>query len=199
MAKKTITRRTNAKYPALDPALNLKTRVELVDYDYIDKLSDKEKEWLNTFTNEYVHAEFKSKRIQKKKRAESEKNQAIKELKVKLAKNFKEISNLVTNANVSVSTKNYLKKLLKKVKTAYKKRLEREKAFIEDIYKKEAYDRNNARNRCVLTRAKAQGKAFDIDLVTEKSYSSKDSIEDALIEALDAKRLSDRNTSEDQE
>lgn len=67
MAKKTVknNRRAKAKYPALNPSLNLKTRAILVDYDYVDKLSDSEKEWLNKFTNEYVHASLDTKKLKK--------------------------------------------------------------------------------------------------------------------------------------
>jgi hypothetical protein len=59
MAKKKINRRMKAKFPALKPEFNLKRRKELIDYDYIDKLSDKEKEWLNKFTEEYINASFR--------------------------------------------------------------------------------------------------------------------------------------------
>lgn len=94
--KKTSRRKKN-KYPALNPGLNLKTRTDLIDYDYVDKLSPKEKAWLNKFTEEYV--------------------------------------------NASVDPKN-LKKNLHNTKEL----------------KKDCYDRNNARNRCILTQQRAQGK-----------------------------------------
>lgn len=38
--------------------MNLKTRQELIDYDYVDKLSEKDKAWLNKFTAEYVNADL---------------------------------------------------------------------------------------------------------------------------------------------
>lgn len=71
-----------------------------MDYDYLDKLSDKELEWLNNFTEEYVHANLthKGKKLHKTK-------------KLRL----------------------------------------------------DCYNRNNARNRCIWTRAKAAGKTVDLD------------------------------------
>lgn len=75
-----------------------------MDYDYLDKLSEKEKEWLNAFTEEYVHANMNHKG----------------------------------------------KKLHKTQKL-----------------KRDCYNRNNARNRCIWTRAKASGMVMDIDILNE--------------------------------
>lgn len=112
-------RRSKVKYPALDPTYNLKTRVPLIDYDYLDKLSDKEKEWLNSFTEEYTNANFnhKGKKIQKRKK-----------------------------------------------------------------HTKDAYDRNNARNRDILTREIAQG-AY-IALEEKHTYNP----EDEWIDKIDKKK-----------
>lgn len=68
--------------------------------DYIDKLSDKEKQWLNTFCEEYNNANF-----------------------------------------------NHGQKILHKTKNL----------------KKNCYDRNNARNRDILTRAKASNTALYLE------------------------------------
>ncbi len=57
--RKKSNRRARTKYPALKRHLNLKTRYDLVDYDYVESLTEEEKEWLNRFTEEYVHANFK--------------------------------------------------------------------------------------------------------------------------------------------
>lgn len=109
-------RRSEEKYPALKQNLNLKTRYELVDYDYIDQLSDKEKDWLNRFTEEYTHAKYdhEGTRIQKKKKHEID-----------------------------------------------------------------SYNRNNSRNRDILTRAKAMGNACSLDIV--KLYKEQMSPEEAII------------------
>lgn len=96
--KKKKSRRSKTKYPALDPSLNLKTRTEQIDYDYIHKLSPKEKKWLNKFTEEFVNDSF-------------------------------DRNNLEKNLYANTPTK-----------------------------KKECDDRNNARNRCILTQQRAQGK-----------------------------------------
>lgn len=67
---KKINRRNQAQYPALSPELNLKTRYKELDFDYLDKLSDKDKAWLNNFAEEYVHANLthKGKKLHKTKR-----------------------------------------------------------------------------------------------------------------------------------
>lgn len=113
------TRRSKVKYPALDPAYNLKTRTQLIDYDYTDQLSEKDKEWLNAFTEEYTNANFahKGKKIQKKKK-----------------------------------------------------------------HKKDSYDRNNARNRDILTRETAQGKYISLD--ETHTYE----LEDQIIDRIDKEK-----------
>ncbi len=109
-------RRSKVKYPALDPEFNLKSRSELIEADYINKLSEEEKEWLNRFNEEYVNASF--------------------------------------NKNP-------------------KKNLHKSKKL-----KKDCYDRNNSRNRDILTRAKASGKFHYIDDLTgEDRRAIQDDIE----------------------
>lgn len=116
MAKKTKAsikkknRRSQKKYPALDPQYNLKTRQALLDYDYLDKLSEKEMKWLNKFTEEYVNASFP--------------------------------------------------------KGRGKKHLHKSQEL-----KRDCYNRNNARNRDILTREQAQGAAVYLEDLKEQETS----------------------------
>ena len=105
-------KRAKTKYPALKPELNLKSRYELIDYDYIDKLSENNKAWLNKFTEEYVNASLDSQNIEK---------------------NF----------------------------------------HCTDELKKDCYRRNNARNRDILTRAKASGTFISTDELLETKKMDK--------------------------
>lgn len=66
-----MSRRSNSKYPALDPNLNLRVRRSYIEADYIDgvrnssgeevirPLTDQEKEWLNKFYKETIVTSFK--------------------------------------------------------------------------------------------------------------------------------------------
>lgn len=118
-------KRSKIKNSALRPEYNLKTRYELIaDYDYLDKLSDKEKAWLNKFTKEYVNADLNTKK---------------------------------PNSNLHKSKK----------------------------MKKDCYDRNNARNRCIYTRSKAAGVIKYIEDIPKKSSLKDLHIEEFLITKLD--------------
>lgn len=110
-------RRSKDKYAALNPELNLRSRYELIDYDYIDKLSDEEKKWLNTFTEEYTNANF-----------------------------------------------NHGEKQLHNTKNS----------------KRDCYNRNNARNRDILTRMKASGETLYLEEIKEKDSSIKEYFEGDL-------------------
>jgi hypothetical protein len=123
VASKKKTRRNSQKYPTLSPGFNLKTRTDLLEIDYVDKLSEQEKFWLNKFNEEYVNAS-----IDRKDR---------------------------------------------------KNNLHKSKDLVKDCY-----DRNNARNRDVLTRVKATGE--DYTLRETETYNP----EDQIIENIDRKKKS---------
>jgi hypothetical protein len=58
LKKKKKSNYTKQKYPALNVKYQVGNRRELIDYDYLDKLSPEEKEWLDRFTSEYVITNF---------------------------------------------------------------------------------------------------------------------------------------------
>lgn len=64
--QKKQSKRSKTKYPNLKPELNLKTRASLIDYDYLDKLNDEEKKFLDKFTAEFIGASFKKEPKRKK-------------------------------------------------------------------------------------------------------------------------------------
>lgn len=63
-------RRAQAKYPALEKKFNLPSRQELLDFDYLHKLNDREKAFLNKFVEEEINASFRHKNpLNKSKKA----------------------------------------------------------------------------------------------------------------------------------
>lgn len=195
------TKRSQSKYPALSPALNLKTRQDQLHFDYIDKLpnewtdphtgkkwtNDQLKQYLNDFSTEAILADFKNpNRIHKKKKVESEKNKPLKQLVLNLNVKVKELIDLINQTNVNTNIKNKLKKTTNKYRKTLKKQIQDNFSYIKDYYKKESEDKNNARNRCILTRVKAQGKMLGIDDLSPYLSDSKN-IEDQLIEQIDNK------------
>jgi hypothetical protein len=117
-------KRAKEKYPALKPELNLKTRYELIDYDYIGRLTEEEKQWLNKFTEEYVNASLDSENVEN---------------------NFHNTQEL----------------------------------------KRDCYRRNNARNRDILTRAKASGSYVSTDELLLNKKEAKLNASRGLFEKLD--------------
>lgn len=196
--KKKKTKRSEAKYPALDKTYNLKTRTDLYDFDYINghhdeetgittrALNDKEKLWLNNFVEEYVNADFdpNRKRIQKKKKVDHPKNSDLKKIGAVLLDYFKVMNEDIKKSNITNSSKANLRRLLAKFKNEMRAKIKDEYKYIMDYYKKEAYDNNNSRNRCILTKAKASGKYVSTSDLAEGRYLVEDT-EDNIIEKLD--------------
>lgn len=112
--------RSRTKYPALNPQFNLRSRTELLDYDYLSKLTDKELKYLNKFTEEFV--------------------------------------------NASVDVKKPWRNLHKSKKSM-----------------RECFNRNNARNRDVLTQQKAMGKHIYLDDIQDVgNLNNIESLEDRM-------------------
>lgn len=121
--KKKSNRRSRAKYPALTPALNLKSRQDNIEdvQEYVNQLNDTEKDWLNRFMEEYNCADLNHKG----------------------------------------------KKLHKK-----------------DHHKKTINKSNNARNRCILSRAKASNEIRYLEDL-KKEERLVENFEDNLIKTID--------------
>lgn len=49
-------RRSDVKFPGLNPNYNSKIKQEYLDYDYVNKLSESDKAFLNKFTEEFYGA-----------------------------------------------------------------------------------------------------------------------------------------------
>lgn len=192
--KKKPTRRSKSDYPALDPRLNLKTRSDLLDYDYIDKLSEKDKQWLNDFNTEYVNADFKTnveegrKRIHKKKRVEHEKNRHLKKLLNDFLLNIKKFIEILNESQITNTTRSKFKKSVNKFKKQLKSQIKKEFTFIEDSFKRESEHANNHRNMCIISRQKAAGVLKNLDLLPETIMVKKD-FEEEMISFIDNKKV----------
>jgi len=53
-----MSKRSKSKFPALEKRLNLKSRQDLLDFDYLHKLEESEMEYLNKFVAETVNTSF---------------------------------------------------------------------------------------------------------------------------------------------
>ena len=135
---KQVIPRHKEKFAALNFKRQVKTRLDQLDIDYVDQLSDKEKAWLNSFLEETVITNFQHK-----------------------------------------GKKHY--------KTKKSKR--------------EFYNSNNARNRCMFTKAKAMGTlifnnnpaSFSALLEQADGDAADNRLEDAFIEYLDSQKKSESN------
>lgn len=194
---KNPTKRSKNKYPSLQPELNLKTRSDLIDYDYTTNLPEtwtdpktgktyNPKQWLNDFTEEYVSASFnKKKRIHKKIKVESPQNKNLIVVKDAFSTMIKNINELINNSSISVKSKTNLKKNITKFKKSFNTAIKKSLSNIDDYYKKDSETRNNKRNSCIMTITKAQGKVLSIDLLPE-GYLTNQNVENDMIERIDA-------------
>lgn len=162
-----MSRRNKSKYPNLRKKLNTKLRQDYMDnIDYIHgvindkgetvirKLSDSELEFLNKFNAEYYNASF-----DKNDNNNLHANKASDEI--------------IHNIKEDISA---LKKKIKKeydvdnLKVLYAE-LEEMTEYLVEIYpKKERMDANNARNRCILNKGKAEKKLSVIPWEEEERY-----------------------------
>lgn len=150
-----MTKRRKAKNPSLKKELNLKSRIDYIETEYIDgvydekgnqlirPLNEEEKAWLDKFYSESVGAAFsKSDNIHKT---------LSKEEKNRLKKRIKQL-----RERVSELRKDYNGHILrlKEIKVEVSKIQEDIEKINKNNGTKICYDANNQRNRCVFNKAK---------------------------------------------
>lgn len=159
-----MTRRKKEKYPNLKKDLNLKGRRDYIDTHYVDgvydekgnkvirELNEEEKKWLDEFYRCNVNASFTEKtdiftELDEQKRREVKVD--LRTIKKEIEKIQKEINEHHISINELVEKKALLED-------------DYDKLYSKDI-KKQIYDENNSRNRCLYNQAKKRGKLIKIN------------------------------------
>ena len=149
--KRKVTRRSKAKYPALQKKYNLKMRRDYIEPDYINgvrdddgnvvirPLNDEEKNFLNNFYEEVINANFKHDYELR------DLNDQIKELKA-----------------IENPTKAELRKL-DCLRLQYYQRADEVLLFTDEEDQRKIYNENNSRNRCLYTRIKSSGRLVELN------------------------------------
>ncbi len=188
--------RNSTKHSSIDPNLNLKSRFEEHSdiNEYFHTLPPEAKEWMDKYVENEINADFREKRLVDENSTKKLLKHYLKEIKnYKGERKVKDFVNkyLIREDNIPISVIKDLffeqddKKILKlvsKLKDAIsenvKKASKREVNKIMKIMEKEAYNRNNARNRCILTKSKAGGHLNYLEELpeSEQSFSSENDV-----------------------
>lgn len=140
-------RREKSDYPALEPEINLKSRWdEILDVkQYVHKLSEKEKKWMNKFMDEYVCDHVDRQNLKKNlhnnkrlKKSCDDRNNARNRDALTRAKITGFCSHLedLNNKDVKIETENKLIENLDEEKNLSNYCLETEKAVLKSVPKK---------------------------------------------------------------
>lgn len=207
-----MSKRDKAKNPALQKKFNLLSRQELLDFDYLDKLSEEETAFLNTFVSETVNTNFlhddELKRLNDIKSEiinspeVTEISEHINALRIDLSE--------AQNADIERSIKNRIETLMER-RRSVKKRNERDNKSIllgieEQMQKKrdevllfpkkkqhkQFYDENNARNADLYNTASRTGALLQLETEEYDNYfanSRNVDYEECLISRLDCAKL----------
>lgn len=203
-SKKKPNQREQTKHSAVKPQLNLRSRwEELQDLnEYYHELPPDAQEWLNTYAENFINADFSEKTVLTESNTKLLLKQYIKE--IKNYNNEKKVKDFVSkylirvdNIPVKIIKEMFFeadeKKLLvlvEKLKEAITENItkasKREVNKVIKMIQKEVYNVNNARNRCIITRTKAQGSLNYIEELSESDHYSTD--EDDLINKIDLEK-----------
>lgn len=182
-------KRSRTKYPALNKGVNLSSRKDYIEPDYVDgvfnkdgkkvirSLTEKEKAWLNQWyeeaivTNFYHDKELKTLNKMKKNIIEDD---AVEELKsqvkelqkdkktnAKQIKDLKEIIHLTKKQNEEI----YADKLFE-IEQELQELREEKLLYPDKEDHKQFYNENNARNFCIFNKSRISGKLVDFDIVS---------------------------------
>lgn len=157
------TRRQKEKHPNLKKNLNLKARRDYIDTHYIDgvrnekgemvirPMNEEEKKWLDDFYGEHLNASFTENPLMDT-RSDEERESIKKELK-RVKKELNGIQKKINEFQVGINQLEDAKTLLEE---------EYKELYSMDV-KKQVYDENNARNRCLYNHAKKRGKLVKLN------------------------------------
>jgi hypothetical protein len=216
--------RQRSKYPALERKLNLNSRRDYIELDYIDgvkdsdgnmvirPLNEEEKQFFNDFYEETIVTNFlhddELRRLNKIKNGIIECNQ-VKNLKAQI----KTLDNKKDSYKI-----NKLKHTIKLIKKQNEEKFEDEMEYLNQqiqdrreevlLYPdpedhKEFYTQNNARNRCLYNKIKNMGMLDHLDPKKYERYLmgcfNNIDFEDVLINELDHAQFLESNSDADDE
>lgn len=101
------TNRSKQKYPSLTRKYNSRVRQEYLDYDYIDQLSDEEKQFLEDFNKEYYEARVGKQKDAGKKNRFTKGKKAVKEAQSNNNKRNSDLYGKIKNKVASTKLLNY--------------------------------------------------------------------------------------------
>lgn len=206
------TKRQKEKYPALNKGLNLSSRKDYIEPDYVDgvfdqqgnqvirPLNDKEKKWLDDFYAETVVTDFLHhpdlKKLNDYRRAIIE-DEIVKDLKaqkkelqkdkVNNKKRIREISEIITitkkqNGEIYADQLQYIDEELQELR-------EKHLLYSDKEDHKQFYNHNNSRNNCIFNRSRMTGKLSDLEIDEYDAYVSSKiggiDMEDVLISEIE--------------
>ena len=201
MSKKKKTVRNTTEHSSINHNLNLKSRWEEISdiNEYFHTLPKEAKEWLDKYVENEINADFREKQLITEDTANVLLKQYVKEIKnYKGERKVKDFVNkyLIREDNVPLdiikdmffeqNDKKLLKlvsKLKNDISENMKKVSKREVNKIIKLIRNEVFNKNNARNRCILTKAKAGGYLNYLEDLPENEHGV--SSEDEVIAKID--------------
>lgn len=191
-----MSKRSKSKYPALERGLNLKSRKDFIEVDYVDgvrnkngelvirAMTDEEKKWLNQYYEETVVTNFLH--HPDLKRLNREKKDIIECALVRKLKS--QVDNIKEDYPDQVELIKELKEMIKLTKEQNSEKFAQELRQIEDSMQnirdavllypdkedhKQFYKENNKRNVCIYNSCKKTGTLLEFDTDAYDTFMSK--------------------------